>query len=94
MDMHLRMAQQQQAQRELNQGDDGDPDPVVFPGQAVQKLSDYVGILKRMQTGDMKGALAAYGLDMMSYGSVATAWGAKLAADPVLNEKFSRMMAG
>jgi hypothetical protein len=28
----------------------------------------------------------------MSYGSVASAWGAKLAADPVLTEKFSRMM--
>ena len=94
MDMHLRMAQQQQAQREVAQGNAGDPDPVVFPGQPVAKLSDYVGIMKRMQTGDMMGALGAYGLDMMSYGAVATAWGAKLAADPTLNEKFSRMMSG
>jgi hypothetical protein len=39
------------------------------------------------------GALGRYGLDMMSYGQVATAWGAKMAADPVLTEKFSRMMA-
>lgn len=92
MDMHLRMAQAQQAQHAIAQGDAGDPDPVVFPGQKVQKLSDYVGILKGMQRGDMMGALGRYGLDMMSYGQVATAWGAKMAADPLLTEKFSRMM--
>ncbi len=94
MDMHLRMAQAQQAQHAMAQGDAGDPDPVVFPGQPVAKLSDYVGILKGMQTGDMMGALARYGLDMMSYGNVATAWGAKMAADPLLTEKFTRMMNG
>jgi|GEM_PF-1213973 len=93
MDMHLRMAQAQQAQHALAQGDAGDPDPVVFPGQKVAKLSDYVGILKGMQRGDMMGALGRYGLDMMSYGQVATAWGAKMAADPLLTEKFSRMMS-
>jgi tetratricopeptide (TPR) repeat protein len=93
MDMHLRMAQAQQAQHALKQGDQ-DPDPVVFPGQNVAKLSDYVAILKGMQRGDMMGALGHYGLDMMSYGQVATAWGAKMAADPVLTEKFTRMMNG
>ena len=92
MDMHLRMAQAQEAQAQVAQGGGGDPDPVVFPGQKVAKLSDYVGILKGMQTGNMMGALAKYGLDMMSYGSVATAWGAKMAADPVLTEKFNKMM--
>jgi tetratricopeptide (TPR) repeat protein len=92
MDMHLRMAQAQQAQRAVNEGGAGDADPEVFPGQPVARLSDYVAILKGMQQGDMMGALARYGLDVMSYGSVATAWGAKLAADPVLTEKFSRMM--
>ena len=94
MDMHLRMAQAQQAQHAIAQGDAGEPDPLVFPGQKVAKLSDYVGILKGMQRGDMMGALAHYGLDMMSYGQVATAWGAKMAADPLLTEKFSRMMTG
>jgi tetratricopeptide (TPR) repeat protein len=94
MDMHLRMAQAQQAQHAMAQGDGGDPDPVVFPGQKVAKLSDYVGILKGMQGGDMMGALGRYGLDMMSYGQVATAWGAKMAADPLLTEKFTRMMNG
>jgi tetratricopeptide (TPR) repeat protein len=94
MDMHLRMAQAQQAQHAVVQGNAGDPDPVVFPGQPVAKLSDYVGILKGMQTGNMMGALGRYGLDMMSYAQVATAWGAKMAADPMLTEKFSRMMNG
>jgi hypothetical protein len=93
MDMHLRMAQAQRAQHAIAQGDAGDADPVVFPGQKVAKLSDYVGIMKGMQKGDMMGALGRYGLDMMSYGQVATAWGAKMAADPVLTEKFSRMMS-
>jgi len=92
MDMHLRMAQAQQAQAAVAAGDAGDPDPVVFPGQRVARLSDYVGIMKGMQTGNMMGALAQYGLDMMSYGSVAQAWGAKMAADPTLTEKFNRMM--
>jgi tetratricopeptide (TPR) repeat protein len=93
MDMHLRMAQAQQAQHAMAQGD-SDPDPLVFPGQKVAKLSDYVGILKGMQGGDMMGSLARYGIDMMSYGQIATAWGAKMAADPLLTEKFTRMMNG
>ncbi len=95
MDMHQRMAQAQEAQRAVAQGSpaDQDPDPVVFPGQRVARLSDYVGIMKGMQRGDMMGALGRYGLDMMSYGQVATAWGAKMAADPTLTEKFSKMMA-
>jgi tetratricopeptide (TPR) repeat protein len=92
MDMHLRMAQAQEAQRAVAEGRAGDPDPECFPGQPVARLSDYVAIMKGMQQGNM-GILAQYGLDMMSYGSVATAWGAKMAADPVLTEKFTRMMS-
>ncbi len=93
-DMHLRMAQQQAAQRALNEAGDADPDPEVFPGQPVARLSDYVAILKGMQQGDMQGALGRYGLDMMSYGTVAQAWGAKMSADPTLTERFNRMMQG
>jgi len=75
------------------EGNAGDPDPECFPGQPVARLSDYVAILKGMQQGNM-GILGQYGLDMMSYMPVATAWGAKMAADPVLTEKFTRMMSG
>ena len=39
------------------------------------------------------GALGQYGLDMMGYAQVATAWGQKLAGDPTLNAKFGAMMA-
>ena len=88
------MAQAQAAHAQVASGGGGDPDPVVFPGQRVAKLSDYVAIMKRMQTGDMMGALGAYGLDMMGWGSVAAAWGGKLGADPTLNAKFTKMLMG
>ena len=39
------------------------------PASASRASSDYVGIIKGMQTGNMMGALAQYGLDMMSYGT-------------------------
>lgn len=92
MDMHQEMAKAQEAQTALAEGNAGDPDPVVFPGQPVAKLSDYVTMLKLMQGGDFNGALARYGLDMMTYSQVAQAWGVKLAADPTLNAKFAQMM--
>ncbi|MCB9564924.1 MAG: hypothetical protein H6708_31450 [Kofleriaceae bacterium] len=88
------MAKAQAAQAQLAAGGGGDPDPMVFPGQPLAKLSDYVGLMREMQRGNMMGALSALGLDMMSYGQAAQAWGQKLAADPVLNAKFSAMMTG
>lgn len=86
------MARAQAAQQAVASGGGGDPDPVVFPGQRVARLSDYVGLTKGMQTGNMMGALGQYGLDMMGYASVAQAWGQKLASDPTLNARFSAMM--
>ncbi len=80
------------AAQQMSAGAGGDPDPVVFPGQPVARLSDYVGMMKRMQTGDMMGAIGAFGLDMMGYSAVAMAWGQKLAADATLNAKFAAMM--
>jgi hypothetical protein len=67
-------------------------DDVVFPGKKVAKLSDYVKIMKKMQSGDFNGALKEYGLDMMSWGTVAMEWGQKLAADATLNAKFSKLL--
>lgn len=78
----------------IESGQGGDPDPLVFPGGKVAKLSDYVGLLRAMQAGDFNGALKKYGLDMGSYTGVAQGWGAKLSSDPVLNAKFGKMMAG
>lgn len=92
-DMQAELQAAQAAQQQLAAGGGGDPDPLVFPGQRVSRLSDYVGLMKAMQTGNMMGALHQYGLDMMGYSQVATMWGQKLASDPVLNGKFAQMMA-
>ena len=94
MDMHQEMARAESAARQISEGEGGDPDPEVFPGQPLSNLSHYVDMMKIMQTGDMNGALGKYGLDMGTYGQVAQAWGVKLAADPTLNAKFAKMMAG
>ena len=94
LDHEDEMRKAQAAQAQLAAGDGGEPDPVVFPGQPVAKLSDYVGMMKRMQTGDFNGALAAYGLNMGTYSMVMQAWGTKLGVDPSLNAKFGKMMAG
>jgi tetratricopeptide (TPR) repeat protein len=91
-DQAAEMQKAQQAAQQIAAGGGGDPDPTVFPGQKVPKLSDYVGLMKQMQAGNMMGALGALGLDIMSYGQVAQAWGQKLAADPGLNAKFAAMM--
>ncbi|MBP8810022.1 MAG: hypothetical protein KBG48_15650 [Kofleriaceae bacterium] len=92
-DQAAEMAAAASAQREVAAGGGGDPDPVVFPGQKVARLSDYVRLMKGMQSGNMMGALGQFGLDMMGYASVATAWGQRLAQDPVLNAKFAQQMA-
>lgn len=92
LDQAAELNKAQAAAQQLASGGGGDPDPVVFPGQPLAKLSDYVGMMKKMQTGDMNGALAAYGLNMTTYGQVAQAWGAKLGTDPTLNAKMAAMM--
>jgi tetratricopeptide (TPR) repeat protein len=87
-----RLGQAAHAQQSVAAGNAGDADPVVFPGQRVAKLSDYVRMMRHMQAGDMQGALTAFGLDVMGYAQVAQAWGTKLAQDAILNAKFAAMM--
>ncbi len=72
----------------------GDADPVVFPGTRVARLSEYVALMRGMQTGDMMGALSRAGLDMAGYMQVATQWGQRLATDATLNARFTSMMNG
>lgn len=81
-----------QAQAAAQAGAAGDMDPVVFPGQRVAKLSDYVHIMRGMQSGNPMGALAQMGLDMQSYGQVAMQWAQAMQRDPTLVAKFQRMM--
>ena len=92
LDQEEELRKAQAAQQQQAAGAGGDPDPVVFPGHPVARLSDYVGMMKRMQTGDFNGALSAYGLDMATYSQVAQAWGTKLGTDPTLNAKMAAMM--
>jgi hypothetical protein len=70
----------------------GDHDPVVFPGQKVARLSDYVRLMKGMQAGNPMGALSQLGLDMQSYAQVAGQWGQAMQRDPSLVNKFHAMM--
>ncbi|MBI5531731.1 MAG: tetratricopeptide repeat protein [Deltaproteobacteria bacterium] len=70
----------------------GEPDPVVFPGQRIARLSDYVRVVKGMQTGNVAGALQAAGLDMNAWGQVAAAWGQRLSQDQGLAQQFQMMM--
>jgi hypothetical protein len=70
----------------------GDLDPVVFPGQRVSKLSDYVRIMKGMQSGNPMAALAQAGLDMQSYGQVTMQWAQAMQRDSTLVQKYARMM--
>jgi tetratricopeptide (TPR) repeat protein len=86
------LAQAQAAQQAVQAGTAGDLDPVVFPGQRVARLSEYVRIMKAMQSGNPMGALAQMGLDMQSYGQVAMQWGQAMQRDPALVAKFQRMM--
>jgi tetratricopeptide (TPR) repeat protein len=67
-------------------------DPVVFPGTKVARLSDYVRIMKGLQSGDTDGVLSRAGLDMAAYAQIATGWGQRMAADPVLAAKFQKLM--
>jgi len=92
-DQAAEMDRAAQAQQQLASGGGGDPDPTVFPGQPVAKLSDYVKLMREMQAGNMMGALGDLGLDMGSYTQVMTDWGAALQADATLNAKFGKMMA-
>lgn len=68
-------------------------EPELFPGEPIATLSDYVTMMKKMQAGDMNGALAEFGLDMMQYGEVAQKWGQLLASDPNLTQQYAEMMA-
>jgi tetratricopeptide (TPR) repeat protein len=69
------------------------PEPEIFPGQPIAKLSDYIRLMKQIQQGDLNGALANYGLDIMQYSSVAQQWGMKLASDPELATKYTTLIA-
>jgi hypothetical protein len=64
----------------------------VFPGTAIPRLSDYVRVIKAMQSGNPVAALGKLGIDMGTYGQLAAAWGQKMAQDPALGAAFAKRM--
>lgn len=89
-DLDEEMNKAQAAANEVSASEDLDVE--VFPGNKVAKLSDYVKIMKAMQSGDMNAALEPFGLNMMDWGTVAMQWGQKFASDPTLNAKMTKML--
>jgi hypothetical protein len=69
-------------------------DPVIFPGEKLGRLSEYVALMKGVMKGDMAGALARAGIDMAGYARMAAMWGQKMATDPALAARYGQMMAG
>lgn len=53
-------------QQSPERGPCGDSDILMFAGQKATRLNDYRKIIRRMQSGDMLGALPFYGLGMMA----------------------------
>jgi hypothetical protein len=71
-----------------------DADPEVLPGIKLPRLSDYVGFMKLLQTGDMNGAMKRYGLDMGTCAQLSQLWSQKMQQDPALMSAFQRRMQG
>jgi hypothetical protein len=93
VDRSVQLEQAAEAAAVVASGAAGDTDPELFPGQPVARLSDYVRIMKAMQTGQGQAVLAEMGLDMTGYAQVAQEWGARMAVDPTLTAKFSAMFS-
>jgi hypothetical protein len=66
---------------------------LLFPGKALPTLLDYVRLLKGMGLGDPMKAMAAAGVDIVSWAAEATAWGQALAGRMELGLRFGELMA-
>jgi hypothetical protein len=71
-----------------------DDDPVIFPNSKVGRLSEYVGFVKGLQSGDVAGTLKKYGLSMQEYSQVATRWAQKMTSDPKLTALYAKKISG
>jgi hypothetical protein len=66
---------------------------VLFPGQALPTLLDYVRLLKDMGRGDPLKAMASAGIDMATWAAVANAWGQVLVGRLELGLRFGELLA-
>jgi hypothetical protein len=79
-------------------GDEPPPTPplvdrVVVPGGRIERISDYVALLRDLAALPPREALAQFDLDDAAYVEVATAWAAAIAADPALSHAIAAGLA-
>lgn len=70
--------------------DDGTPaplDPVVFPGERLARISDFVRIDVAAEKDGLEAVLAREGIDAAYYGLMSQRWATRLRKDPWLAEK-------
>jgi hypothetical protein len=70
-------------------GDDAPPAPkfvdrVVVPGGRLERVSDYVSLLRDLAALTPREALAQFDLDDAAYLEVARSWAAAIDADPTI----------
>jgi hypothetical protein len=68
-------------------------DRVVVPGGRIERISDYISLLRDLATLTPREALAPFELDDAAYLEVATAWAAALDADPGLRDAIAAGLA-
>jgi hypothetical protein len=67
-------------------------DPVLFPGERLCKLSDFVRLQRAAMSGDFMGALAREGIDPGYYGTMSVKLAHRIQSDPALAMRQARMM--
>lgn len=67
-------------------------DPVLFPGERLSKLSDFVRLQKAAQSGDFMGALAREGIDAGYYGQMSIKFAQRMQAEPMLAALHAKML--
>jgi hypothetical protein len=68
-------------------------DRVVVPGGRVERISDYVALIRDLAALAPHEALAQFDLDDAGYLDVARAWGAAVDADPGLADAIAAGLA-
>jgi hypothetical protein len=68
-------------------------DRVVVPGGRIERVSDYVALLRDLAALTPPEALAQFDLDAAAYLEVARAWAAAIEADPAIGHGIAAGLA-
>jgi len=68
-------------------------DRVVIPGGKIERVSDYVSLLRDLAALTPAEALAQFDLDDAGYVEVASAWAAAMEKDPTVASSISAGLA-